>query len=1133
MLSVLKMSFILLFLTLFQAVATNSYSQSVTISVKTDQAPLTDLFAIIEKQSDFLFFYVDSDVKNVKVSVNATDKSIENILSQALRNTSLKYSIEGRNINVFNKNIVAQQTKKRITGVVKDAEGNAIIGANVVEKGTTNGTITDLDGKYMMEVSSNATLEFSYIGYMTQLQPVGGKNEINVNLKEDTQKLDEVVVVGYGTQTKREITGSITNVTAEDFNQGLTRNAADLLQGKVAGLTINTGSGDVTGNSTIQLRGMSTLQKDQGPLVVIDNVPGMDMSTVNTQDIEAMEILKDGAAAAIYGSVAANGVVIVTTKNGKKGDVKVDFNTFFQFTSAAKKFEMLNADEYLNVHNMMYENAEAKKIGYLTFTDSDGRLKNPTGFDTNWQDEMLRGGLSQNYNVNVRGGSDIAKYSVSYNHSDEKGILRGNKYVQDNARMKLNVQKYIFNFDASLSLKVTQSQQPQYSIKEMYAMAPLVPVYDEDQPSGYGLNEMKVDGVRLELPNNRNVMADDHFKHKKSNGYDLIGNIGLTVDFAPWLKFKTAYAYRGYYTNTKYHSEKFTADVQGQQLYPYNYDYNSYWFEQTFDNVLTFDKTFGKHSLNVMAGSSLTAARKDWSQINVEGKKTVYDVVNGKLDIKDEAAGFFDPTSPTIDAGNGGTFTGNGSFWNYNRASFFGRVNYSYGGKYMLQATVRADGSSKFGKNNRWGVFPSVALGWRISEEEFFSKDIMSNLKLRVSWGRLGNENALGYYYAPTMTNDNTQWMSYIQGGNPWPGMSNLYLVNDDLRWETTDTKNIGVDFGFFNNKLYGSLNYYYNTTEDLLIEKVMPPSAGIYNPTVNVGKMRNKGFELELNYADNINGFEYNVGFNLFTTKNEMLKADPNQILYGSGLKGAGHFVTQTLEGYPVAAFFLYQTDGIFQSAEEVANHTAEVEQPDGSVKTVLLQPNAKPGDIRFKNVNGDGVIDESDKEYCGSGIPKLEANLSFSGSYKGLDLSFLLGSAWGHKLYNANRLYYEAMDSGTNMFKSTLNAWTENNSNTAMPRAVLKDPNMNTRESDRFLEKGNFIRLRQLQLGYTLPKTWTKKVYIDKCRLYVSGENLLTWTNYSGIDPEFSSDILDTGVDVFIFPFTRSYVVGLQVTF
>lgn len=570
----------------------------------------------------------------------------------------------------------------QLKGYVLDTANEPLIGANVIVAGTTNGVISGLDGGFTLSVSPNDRIEVSYMGYIKQIIPLNGRKTIKVIMQDDSQLLEETVVIGYGTLKKSDMTGAISSVDVESLASRATTNPAEALQGKVAGVSILKSGGNAGASISVKIRGIKTMGSNE-PLYIIDGFPG-DITTVNTQDIEAMEILKDGAAAAIYGSVAANGVVIVTTKNGKKGDVKVDFNTFFQFTSAAKKFEMLNADEYLNVHNMMYENAEAKKIGYLTFTDSDGRLKKPTGFDTNWQDEMLRGGLSQNYNVNVRGGSDIAKYSVSYNHSDEKGILRGNKYVQDNARMKLNVQKYIFNFDASLSLKVTQSQQPQYSIKEMYAMAPLVPVYDEDQPSGYGLNEMKVDGVRLELPNNRNVMADDHFKHKKSNGYDLIGNIGLTVDFAPWLKFKTAYAYRGYYTNTKYHSEKFTADVQGQQLYPYNYDYNSYWFEQTFDNVLTFDKTFGKHSLNVMAGSSLTAARKDWSQINVEGKKTVYDVVNGKLDIKDEAAGFFDPTSPTIDAGNGGTFTGNGSFWNYNRASFFGRVNYSYGGKYML-----------------------------------------------------------------------------------------------------------------------------------------------------------------------------------------------------------------------------------------------------------------------------------------------------------------------------------------------------------------------------------------------------------------------------------------------------------------
>lgn len=1011
----------------------------------------------------------------------------------------------------------------QLKGYVLDTANEPLIGANVIVAGTTNGVISGLDGGFTLSVSPNDRIEVSYMGYIKQIIPLNGRKTIKVIMQDDSQLLEETVVIGYGTLKKSDMTGAISSVDVESLASRATTNPAEALQGKVAGVSILKSGGNAGASISVKIRGIKTMGSNE-PLYIIDGFPG-DITTVNTQDIEAMEILKDGAAAAIYGSVAANGVVIVTTKNGKKGDVKVDFNTFFQFTSAAKKFEMLNADEYLNVHNMMYENAEAKKIGYLTFTDSDGRLKNPTGFDTNWQDEMLRGGLSQNYNVNVRGGSDIAKYSVSYNHSDEKGILRGNKYVQDNARMKLNVQKYIFNFDASLSLKVTQSQQPQYSIKEMYAMAPLVPVYDEDQPSGYGLNEMKVDGVRLELPNNRNVMADDHFKHKKSNGYDLIGNIGLTVDFAPWLKFKTAYAYRGYYTNTKYHSEKFTADVQGQQLYPYNYDYNSYWFEQTFDNVLTFDKTFGKHSLNVMAGSSLTAARKDWSQINVEGKKTVYDVVNGKLDIKDEAAGFFDPTSPTIDAGNGGTFTGNGSFWNYNRASFFGRVNYSYGGKYMLQATVRADGSSKFGKNNRWGVFPSVALGWRISEEEFFSKDIMSNLKLRVSWGRLGNENALGYYYAPTMTNDNTQWMSYIQGGNPWPGMSNLYLVNDDLRWETTDTKNIGFDFGLFNNKLSGSLNYYYNTTEDLLIEKVMPPSAGIYNPTVNVGKMVNKGFELELNYGDNINGFDYNIGFNLSTIHNEMLKADPNQVLYGSAWKGDGHFVTQTLKGYPVASFWLYQTDGIFQTDAEAAAYVNSAGE--------RLQPSAKAGDIRFKDVDGNGSIDSGDKVYSGSGIPKVEANLSFSGSYKNFDLSFQFGSAWGHKLYNVNRLYYEGMDAGRNYFTSTMNAWTPQNAGTSMPRAVLGDPNENTRESDRFLENGNFVRLRQLQLGYSLSRALAKKMYLEKCRLYVSGENLFTITKYSGIDPEFSSSILDTGVDSFVYPFTRSFVVGLQVTF
>ena len=342
----------------------------------------------------------------------------------------------------------------QLKGYVLDTANEPLIGANVIVAGTTNGVISGLDGGFTLSVSPNDRIEVSYMGYIKQIIPLNGRKTIKVIMQDDSQLLEETVVIGYGTLKKSDMTGAISSVDVESLASRATTNPAEALQGKVAGVSILKSGGNAGASISVKIRGIKTMGSNE-PLYIIDGFPG-DITTVNTQDIEAMEILKDGAAAAIYGSVAANGVVIVTTKNGKKGDVKVDFNTFFQFTSAAKKFEMLNADEYLNVHNMMYENAEAKKIGYLTFTDSDGRLKNPTGFDTNWQDEMLRGGLSQNYNVNVRGGSDIAKYSVSYNHSDEKGILRGNKYVQDNARMKLNVQKYIFNFDASLSLKVTQ-----------------------------------------------------------------------------------------------------------------------------------------------------------------------------------------------------------------------------------------------------------------------------------------------------------------------------------------------------------------------------------------------------------------------------------------------------------------------------------------------------------------------------------------------------------------------------------------------------------------------------------------------------------------------------------------------------
>lgn len=1010
----------------------------------------------------------------------------------------------------------------QLRGTVTDTTGEPVIGASVVEKGTTNGLITDLDGKFTLTINPNATIVVSYVGYKTQEVAVKGQKDIKVVLKEDAQMLEETVVIGYGTMKKSDMTGAISSVDVEELASRATTNPAEALQGKIAGVNIQKAGGNAGAGVQVKIRGVKTFG-DNEPYYVIDGFPGS-IENVNPSDIESMEVLKDGAAAAIYGSRAANGVILVTTKNGKKGDMKIDFNAYISSTQIAKKLEMLNAKEYVQVHKQMYENYNEqfpKKPMTLP-----SYIANPGDIDTDWQDAMTRSGLAQNYMVSIRGGSENAKYSLSYNRADEKGIFLGNNFKQDNARAKISMSKYIFDIDANVSLRVTSSKQPQYSLKEMYMMSPLVPIYDENQEYGFGLTNSNG------MPNNRNVMADHVNETATDKKYDMNANVSLGINITKWLTFKTSYSYRGVHERETYHRPSYIADEKAPNDFPYYSEGSSYWEEQVFDNVLNFNKEFGKHSVNAMIGSSINSTKNTENVIGVEGKTTVYKVEDGKLVTSVIPGGFLDESFATINGGIGGTYSGEGTKYVYNRASFFGRVNYSYAGRYLLQATIRRDGSSKFGANSRWGTFPSVALGWRISEEAFFPKDIvLNNLKLRASWGRLGNEVALKYYdFLSLIESYNEMKQGSVQGtgNNPWPGSIAPGLANSNLKWETTDSKNIGIDYGFFNNRLSGSINYYLNNTEDMLITKKLAPSAGLYDPILNVGEISNRGIEFEVNWADKAGDFDYAVGFNLSTTKNKVESlADAGQMIPGEGLKyGTEHFPTQTIVGKPIGGFYLYRTDGIFQSMDEVKAHTDK----DGN----LMQPNAFPGDIRFKDLNGDGEIDENDKEYCGSGIPTVEANFNVSLGYKGFDFSMLIGSGWGNKLYNGNRYFYEGMSSGSNFIKSALDAWTPNNTNTSVPRAVYADRNGNTKESDRFLEDGDFIRLRQVQLGYTLPTVLTKKAFIEKLRFYVSGENLLTWSNYSGIDPEFSRDnVLNTGIDKHIYPFTRSYIFGLQLTF
>lgn len=1025
----------------------------------------------------------------------------------------------------------------QLSGSVFDANKEPVIAASVIEKGTTNGVVTDFDGNFSLNVSPNATIVISYVGYITQEIALNGRKTLNITLVEDVEMLDELVVVGYGTLKKSDMTGAISSVNVEELSKRTTTNPAEALQGKIAGVNIMKSGGNAGSGVQVKIRGVKTFGDNQ-PLYIIDGFPG-DIENINPQDIESMEVLKDGAAAAIYGSVAANGVIILTTKNGKKGETKVDFSTYISMVDISRQLELLNADEYKSKHKEMYENWNNHVANHKDIYDpqDNGAWKNRlvnlpdyvtknTGVDTDWQDAVLRTGLSQNYMLSVRGGGEGTLYSLSYNRANDKGIFLGNNFRQDNARMKVQARKNIFDIDANLSFKFTDSKQPEYQIKEVYMISPLVPIYNKNEKYGYGLTNF--DG----LPNNRNVMADQHYENSTNKQYYTSGNVSVGMNFTKWLNFKTAFSYRGVNDRQTYHTPPYIADEKSKRDYTFYSETSAYWEETVWDNVLNFNKEFGAHGVNAMAGTSITARNYTWNTVAAEGKTTLYKVENGSLVVNEVPGGFLDPNFSTIGAGTGGTYSGDGSKWEYNRASFFGRLNYNYDNRYLLQATIRRDGSSKFGADSRWGYFPSVALGWRITEESFFPKNgIIDNLKLRASWGRLGNENALGYYdFQALISTYNTMYQGYVKGNgdNAWAGSIARGLENRSLKWETTDTKNVGLDYGLFNNRLSGSLNYYYNQTEDLLIIKALPPSAGLSDPILNVGKMRNTGVEFEANWRERKGEFNYSIGLNLATTNNKVISlADEGQVLYGEGLKyGTEHFPTQTRVGRSIGAFYLYKTDGLFQSDAEARSYV----NADGK----KYQPYADAGDIKFVDTNGDGEINDDDKVYCGSGIPTLEVNINLSLDYKGFDLSAVLGSAWGHKIYNGNKYFYEGMNSGSNFLASSLQSWTPGNTNTAVPRAIYNDPNGNLKESDRFLEKGDFIRLRQLQLGYSLPKNTVSNLYLSSLRFFVSGENLFTITGYKGIDPEFSrSSVLNAGIDKLIFPFTRQFSVGAQLSF
>lgn len=1094
------------------------FSQNAKIEiVKSTFISVEDCFQLIKDQTDYTFIYPSNLFDEAPpIKVKAGIISAKDLLNRCLSLIDYTYEFTEEHVILLKeKNVLFDSGTKTISeqamvsGIVTDSKGMPLPAVNVYIKGTNRGTQTDFDGKYDIEVAQGEELTFQYIGFETKAIEVGDQQVIDVVLEDDLESLDEVVVVGYGTQKRSDVTGAISSVKSEELNKVVSTNPLDALQGKVSGVTVTNSTGTPGSAPEISIRGIGTFGNNE-PLYIVDGVQA-DPYFINTNNIESIEILKDAASGAIYGTRAANGVVIITTKKGEEGKPRIEFESSLSVNTPREEMELLNAREYIAVHREMYENAGAELPQYVV---------NPPVYDTDWIGETHRTGYLSTNNVRISGGGTNINYSIGGNYADEIGLLIGSSFTKKGVNSQINLEKGKLKVFTNLNYSETYREDHKFSIRETYFISPLIPIFDEDRASGYGYRTG-------DLPDHRNPVGEDHFLKDYTKLKYFLGNVNFDYE-----AFKNFHVGAGFslsdlqnYTYN-FHQPFRVRDVQdiAQREFSFISEFHSEFRRLNEEYTLRYNFDISNHAVGLLAG---------YQRIR-EPFKTTYAQAEGfKLDDEGNKvpAIILDPEFNTLDAFSDGTYFASGSNAEYALVSQFGRINYAYDEKYLFQASLRRDGSSKFGKNNQYGIFPSFALGWKITEEKFMeNQELFNFLKLRYSWGQAGNDSALGYYdYVALISQGKSQDDGGYVFGNPQN--SNLGsiardLQNDDLQWETNTSANFGLDFGVFNNKLQGSINYYNSRTEDLLITKEVSPSAGINNPVVNVGEFENKGFEFEANYRNRDNVFKYSAGATFTTINSEVTKlSNENQVLYGIGLLfGSDHFVNQTKIGYEPGAFFLPVADGIFQSEQEVQAH---------SVNGNLIQPNAAPGDIRFADQNGDGIINEDDEVYAGTAIPKYEFSLNLTGEYKNFDLTIFFQGVGGNKIYNGNDFRLLSLDTGRNYRSAALDAWTPSNVNTNVPRAVLNDPNRNNRASTRFLENGDYLRLKTLQFGYSLTPDVFKNTFVERARIFVTGQNLFTITDYSGLDPEVGGNVLSRGIDLNLYPKYKSLITGVQISF
>lgn len=993
----------------------------------------------------------------------------------------------------------------QVTGTVLDATGETIIGASVLEKGTTNGAITDIDGKFSLAVKQGAELQVSFVGYVTQNVKVTGNQPLKIVLKEDSQALEEVVVIGYGTQKKSDVSGSVTTVQGDKLNKMPTANAEAALQGMAPGLAVNFGSGAAGSSASLQVRGVTSWGTDNSPLVIIDGVPG-DMSYLNPEDIKSMSVLKDAATAAIYGARAAAGVILIETNRGTESKPKINFSAYWGMDDLPKKLDMCNSAEFIKVRKMALSNAgidQSRWPAYIAAYE-----QNPAQFaDTDWQDEYYRRGFVQKYNVGYTAGTEYSNVALSAFYSKEDAVVIGTGDEKFGFRLNSDVKRGKWKMGESISYSRWEADMESNSgfpgIYQVTNMEPLAPLYDANNDGGYG---GAIAGMGMSdacnMPGYNNLVdytsANDYISASGYLQFEPIKDLVIKAQAARSIYFGETHTF-----------------VPTYELGVRKTNYNASLTEsrtKTINDLLeltaNYSKTFNEvHSLQVLLGAS--QEEKKYNGISAYGQ--TFD--NNDLDVLDQAQENYSVS---------GTKTRSGL------RSVFGRLNYNYKMRYMLMASFRYDGSSRFADGNKWGFFPSVSLGWNIANEGFWEnlKETVNALKLRLSYGGLGNQNIGLYQYIPTLTNNERSLNYPFDGANSSHGYAITELPSVGIKWETTIYKNIGIDMALWNNKLELSAEAYIKDTRDMLSTKNISLCTGFGSLTVNDGKLRTTGFEMQAIYHGSAGEFKYDLDMNLSHYKSKLKSmADPNY-LYEYG-------VARTYVGGEIGEFWAYKTAGIFQSQAEVDAWNKQYGYTDSKGNWQPLQPSAKPGDIRFIDQNGDGLLDSNDKIKQGSGNPKVALAFNINLAYKNFDLVANFYGNLGVKRYNYTKYQMQRMDQNFNYGQECVNAWTPETPNTDIPRAVQGDPNGNSRISDRFIENGDYLRLNNLQLGYNLPTKLCKQWGINNLRFYIGGTRLFTITGYKGYDPSTGSTVGQMGVDYASSPLSRTYMAGIKFGF